>query len=66
MPWGDGICDDPYCSQYNGQPCDCAACRPRNVCLNEFGGCAECDGPVKGCSCGAEEDDEDESTGLNL
>lgn len=63
--WSDGICDDPFNTEYNGQPCDCAGCRPENRCVND-GGCYECDGPVKGCSRGAEEDDENENTEPDL
>ena len=57
--WADGVCDDPDHPEYHGQPCDCAGCRPENVCINEFGGCSECNGPSQGCSCGSEEDEED-------
>lgn len=64
--WADGICDDPDHPEYHGQSCDCAGCRPENVCINEFGGCSECEGPSQGCSCGSELNDDENEEELHI
>lgn len=57
----DGLCEGIYFnrdSEYVGLPCECIRCFPDGWCIDfqNGGGCAACDGPVKGCEMWDKED----------